>query len=174
MSSGDIHSGVPMTVERFVCDATEADTPRSQSLTPPPSEDLPRLVQVVQARHRRRGHHRDLVLEHRGSGRTQDVRDRAAAAVLHADPQHAPLGEAAEVAHDPLRVALLEHLDLRLQLALERVALRRVLRGHRLHGHTPVAIHGGEDRAVRPSADLLAQLEIRRARGNHGHQLPRS
>ena len=111
-------------------------------------QELPRLVQVVQARHRRRGDHRDLVLEHRGTGRTQDVRDGTAAAVLHTDPQHAPLGQAAKVAHDPLRVTLLEHLDFRLQLALERVALRRVLRWHRLHSHTPVAIHRSEDRAV--------------------------
>jgi hypothetical protein len=44
-------------------------------------QDLPRLVQVVQARHRRRGDHRDLVLEHRRTGRTQNVRDRTAAAV---------------------------------------------------------------------------------------------
>ena len=90
---------------------------------------------------------------------------------LHADPQHAPLGQTAKVANDPLRVALPEHLDLRLQLALERVALRRILRGHRLHGHTPVAIRGSEDRAVRSAADLLAQLEVRRARGRHSHPL---
>jgi len=36
MSSGDIHSGVPMTVERFVWLEMEADTPRSHSLMPPP------------------------------------------------------------------------------------------------------------------------------------------
>ena len=48
MSSGDIHSGVPITVERFVWLATEAETPRSHSLMPPPlallSSTLPALM----------------------------------------------------------------------------------------------------------------------------------
>ena len=50
MSSGDIHSGVPMTVDRFVCDATEADTPKSQSFTPPPSAVESRMFPALMSR----------------------------------------------------------------------------------------------------------------------------
>tara|TARA_B100000524_G_scaffold234878_2_gene125017 strand:+ start:2562 stop:2864 length:303 start_codon:yes stop_codon:yes gene_type:complete len=52
MSSGDIHRGVPMTVERFVWDAIDAETPKSQSLTAPPLAEVRRILPALMSRWR--------------------------------------------------------------------------------------------------------------------------
>jgi len=98
------------------------------------------------------------------AGAAADVADGAAVAELHANPQCAPLGEAAKIAHDPLRVALLEHLDLGLQLPIQRVALGAVLQRHSLDCHLALPVLCRVNGAVGAFADLVAELEIRRDR----------
>ena len=90
-----------------------------------PMENLGLRMQIMQPSHHRRTDRCELALGKRIASESEEIRNGAAITELHAYPERSSFGEAAKVAHNPLRVALLEHLDLGLQLAAQRVAAQR-------------------------------------------------